>query len=290
MVCADDSGSINYREKHSFQSQISIELVLTTGCLLIFMKQGDFKCSLQLSSILGASRASSSNEMIVSQYEDISNLRSGCFQSCTYKERGSDRVKRKHMFFFKTKESCTEWTDRINASLGIIAGKRRKFLVILNPVSGPGRSQYFFDNIVKVMLEEAHIDPTLVVTERQHHAFYLMSDACFGISQYSVIMVIGGDGLLFEVINGLARRPNGKQILQDIPIAPIPGGSGNGLAKACSSKVATNTLAYNLDLRGGEGVPAALDLSVIHTKSDPMYSFLSTSWGLVSDVDIDLSL
>ena len=91
------------------------------------MKQGDFKCSLQLSSILGASRASNSNEMIVSQYEDISNLRSGCFQSCTYKERGSDRVKRKHMFFFKTKESCTEWTDRINASLGIIAGKRRKF-------------------------------------------------------------------------------------------------------------------------------------------------------------------
>lgn len=48
------------------------------------------------------------------------------------------------------------------------------------------------------------------------------------------IVTIGGDGVLFEVMNGIMERPDWKQIINTIPLAIIPGGSGNGLAKSLS--------------------------------------------------------
>jgi sphingosine kinase len=43
-----------------------------------------------------------------------------------------------------------------------------------------------------------------------------------------VIATASGDGLVYEVINGLAARPDAKKALR-IPIAPIPTGSANAL-------------------------------------------------------------
>lgn len=48
------------------------------------------------------------------------------------------------------------------------------------------------------------------------------------------IVTIGGDGVLFEVINGIMERPDWKHVMKSIPLAIIPGGSGNGLAKSLS--------------------------------------------------------
>ena len=46
---------------------------------------------------------------------------------------------------------------------------------------------------------------------------------------YDAILAVSGDGLLHEVFNGLALRPDARKALQ-IPVAPIPSGSGNGMA------------------------------------------------------------
>lgn len=39
----------------------------------------------------------------------------------------------------------------------------------------------------------------------------------------SVIACVGGDGTFYEVLNGLANRPDAKKALR-IPLAPIPTG------------------------------------------------------------------
>jgi sphingosine kinase len=39
-----------------------------------------------------------------------------------------------------------------------------------------------------------------------------------------VIASVGGDGTFYEIVNGLASRPDAKKALR-IPIAPIPTGS-----------------------------------------------------------------
>jgi sphingosine kinase len=45
---------------------------------------------------------------------------------------------------------------------------------------------------------------------------------------YDCIVTLSGDGLIHEVLNGLAARPDAEKAL-NIPIAPIPTGSANGM-------------------------------------------------------------
>jgi len=46
---------------------------------------------------------------------------------------------------------------------------------------------------------------------------------------YDAIATVSGDGLIHEVLNGLAEHAEPIKAL-NIPLAPIPAGSGNGLA------------------------------------------------------------
>lgn len=46
------------------------------------------------------------------------------------------------------------------------------------------------------------------------------------------VVVAGGDGLLFEVINGIMERPDWSSMFSQLKLGIIPCGSGNGLAKS----------------------------------------------------------
>lgn len=48
------------------------------------------------------------------------------------------------------------------------------------------------------------------------------------------LVVLGGDGLMFEVINGLMERSDWQRAFEYLTLAIIPGGSGNGMAKSIS--------------------------------------------------------
>lgn len=52
---------------------------------------------------------------------------------------------------------------------------------------------------------------------------YQALDRLWKAERFSVIATASGDGLVYEVINGLAVRPDARKALQ-IPIAPIPTG------------------------------------------------------------------
>ena len=46
---------------------------------------------------------------------------------------------------------------------------------------------------------------------------------------FDALVVVSGDGLVHEVLNGLAKHATPEKAFR-IPIAPIPAGSGNGLS------------------------------------------------------------
>lgn len=46
---------------------------------------------------------------------------------------------------------------------------------------------------------------------------------------YDAIVIVSGDGLIHEVLNGFSKHAKSDQAFC-IPIAPIPAGSGNGLS------------------------------------------------------------
>jgi sphingosine kinase len=165
---------------------------------------------------------------------------------------------------------------------------RRKYLVFVNPHSGPGNGVKNYEAVVKPMFEEAGIEITLVITQYALHAKEYVQDPNCNLSLFSCICIISGDGLIFEVVNGIAQRSDGLKLLKEVLcIAPIPSGTGNGLAK--SVLFASNNEPYsaiNCAFVAVKGKPHPLDLSRVTTPNETHYSFLSLGWGLISDIDI----
>lgn len=105
----------------------------------------------------------------------------------------------------------------------------RKVLVLLNPKSGSGKGRETFQKYVAPVFTEAEIPFELQVTKHANYAreFSRRSD----IYAWRSIVVVGGDGIYYEVINGLFERPDWERATQTVPIGIVPCGSGNGLAR-----------------------------------------------------------
>ena len=50
-------------------------------------------------------------------------------------------------------------------------------------------------------------------------------------SRWKGIVVVGGDGSFYEVLNGIFARPDWRDVFQKVPLGIIPSGSGNGLSR-----------------------------------------------------------
>ncbi|KAI5692629.1 hypothetical protein M8J77_005961, partial [Diaphorina citri] len=104
------------------------------------------------------------------------------------------------------------------------------------------------------------------------------------------IIVLGGDGILYEIINGLMERADWCTVLQTITLGIVPCGSGNGLAKSISHMSQephdqNPVLVSTLNIV--QGVSTPMDLIRAQTKSQVVFSFLSIGWGLLADIDIE---
>uniref|UniRef100_A0A671LDR2 sphingosine kinase n=1 Tax=Sinocyclocheilus anshuiensis TaxID=1608454 RepID=A0A671LDR2_9TELE len=164
------------------------------------------------------------------------------------------------------------------------------FLILLNPHSGKGHAHALFNGNVQGMLQDAGIQHTLIITERQNHARELMREA--DLSQWDALVIMSGDGLLFEVVNGLMEREDWEEAIQT-PLGVLPGGSGNALAASIHhysglQAVSSEELLISCGFILCKGLVSQLDLtSVCLASSQRLFSFLSLAWGFVADVDIE---
>ena len=97
-----------------------------------------------------------------------------------------------------------------------------KWFVIVNPISGSGRGLDHFPQISK-LLRDNDIRCEAVFTEHKCHATEL---TVFAVEQgYRHIIVVGGDGTLHEVVNGLFIQ---KRVApSEVTVAVISVGTGN---------------------------------------------------------------
>ncbi|MBN17975.1 MAG: hypothetical protein CL758_00610 [Chloroflexi bacterium] len=147
-----------------------------------------------------------------------------------------------------------------------------RFILIVNPYSGKKRSKQILD-LIKPVFDSKRIDLAVIFTEFSGHARQLANKLKF--DGYDGFLVLGGDGTLNEVVNGMFQRQDGMIL----PIGLIPGGSGNSIA-------------YDLDLR--DPVVAAkaivnhqnraLDIAQINMGQNVIYSINLIGWGLITDV------
>lgn len=96
------------------------------------------------------------------------------------------------------------------------------WFVIVNPIAGMGRGLQDFPQISKLLRDnDIHCEP--VFTEHKNHAVELTVKAV--TNGFRKIIVIGGDGTLHEVVNGLFIQQLVKP--DEVLLAVIPVGTGN---------------------------------------------------------------
>jgi sphingosine kinase len=102
-------------------------------------------------------------------------------------------------------------------------GKRR-LLFLVNPASGSGRAVQLFKRKVMPLLTAAadQVEHQVLVTTARNSAFtFLKNLEVHELLRWNGIVIVSGDGLLFEVFNALLSRPDWKKAIQ-VPIGIIP--------------------------------------------------------------------
>ena len=99
-----------------------------------------------------------------------------------------------------------------------------KLLVIFNPKAAHGRSVKQLAKI-KAKFERLYIEVEYLPTQSPGHGVALVAAA--DLSRYDGIVAAGGDGTIFEVLNGLYQHPAQARI----PLGLLPIGTGNAFAR-----------------------------------------------------------
>ena len=111
----------------------------------------------------------------------------------------------------------------------MIAADKQCFLII-NPVAGHGNR----DRVIRLFingLESTDVQYQLCTSERKGHAIELASELD---GQTPVVVAVGGDGTVNEVVNGVAKN--------DRLIGVVPTGTGNDFARLLGMESAHDTV------------------------------------------------
>ncbi len=99
-----------------------------------------------------------------------------------------------------------------------------KLLLIYNTQAGGKRSGKNLPDVLNYFSEKK-IDVDLIQTDYSWHGIELVKNA--DLAKYDGVVASGGDGTLFEVLNGYYQNPSKEKP----PIGILPNGTGNAFAK-----------------------------------------------------------
>jgi diacylglycerol kinase (ATP) len=109
----------------------------------------------------------------------------------------------------------------------VLVAEARTPLFIVNPIAGNGRAHGLAPRI-SAWLDDRGITARLMETRERGHAERLAAAA--GDLGHDRVIVVGGDGTIQEVVNGLMVEPAGGGAPRP-SLGLIPGGSGNDLVR-----------------------------------------------------------
>ncbi len=143
-----------------------------------------------------------------------------------------------------------------------------KYFLIVNPVSGNKDGIILVEKILPI-LESNGSKVDLIISNFKGHPYEIAKT--FEISNYDAIALVGGDGSMHEVINGMMDRPD-KKIL---PIGLITAGTGNSLMHDLD---ALDPIEASKKIV--EGKKLKIDLAKIQMEDKQIFAFNVIGWGL----------
>ncbi|XP_015766821.1 PREDICTED: sphingosine kinase 2-like [Acropora digitifera] len=148
----------------------------------------------------------------------------------------------------------------------------RKLLILINPFSGSGRSVRTFREKVEPMLCEADIQYKQITTEYSGHAAEMMQS--LNLLDFDGIVICSGDGLVYE-----NRKENCYHESRSRSKVMVT--CDNGIIGRQPHDLTSSIFAVI------RGKLLDLDICSVVTPTEKLFAFLSVTWGLVSDVDIE---
>jgi YegS/Rv2252/BmrU family lipid kinase len=152
-----------------------------------------------------------------------------------------------------------------------VASKR--FAVIVNPASGRRRGTRVLDE-VRPIFDAAGAELDVSTCVEPKHAFRIAHS--LNLRDYDGCCIIGGDGTIHEVVNGLLERDEPIAI----PLGLIPAGSGNTLHL---QQGGGNAVQAAGKIVGGQTCP--LDVARVTMRETIAYCVNIVGWGSVSEIN-----
>ena len=139
-------------------------------------------------------------------------------------------------------------------------------LVIVNPKGGGGRAERV---LARACLEIHGLELDVQRTVHPGHATALVRER--SLSESDIVVVVGGDGTIHEVVNALMERKRSERPA----LALLPGGTGNSLAHDLGLVNVASARDALLNPRR-----QAMDVLKVSTSNRLFYAFNMVGWGL----------
>ena len=150
-----------------------------------------------------------------------------------------------------------------------------KLLLIFNPHAAMGRASKLLPDICNALERFAAID--LAPTRHAGHAADLAAEADLGA--FDGVIAAGGDGTLFEVLNGLYR----KEPRERIPLGLIPLGTGNAFVRDLGLMPGDWQKGIDIIARNQ---PKRVDVGRVQTRSETFYFLNIIGMGFAVDAGL----
>lgn len=163
--------------------------------------------------------------------------------------------------------------------------RNKSVLVIINPHGGKGKAKKLFMSKCQPILLASRCSLDIAYTKYACHAIDIARQV--DIDKYDTIACASGDGIPYEVMNGLYQREDRAKAFNKLAITQLPCGSGNAMSVSChwtcNPSYATLSLVKAVETR--------IDLMCCsqpsYYESSPRLSFLSQTYGVIAESDIN---
>jgi YegS/Rv2252/BmrU family lipid kinase len=149
-----------------------------------------------------------------------------------------------------------------------------KILLLFNPHAGHGRAGKMLSQVERA-LSDYNIEFDLKLTQYPGHGIEIIRDADLNV--YDGLVAAGGDGTLFEVINGYFQNPAKAWI----PIGILPVGTGNAFARDLEQDSSNWMEAIKII---ANQKTRKLDVGKFHSNQQDYYFLNILGLGFVADV------
>ena len=151
----------------------------------------------------------------------------------------------------------------------------KKYLCIYNPQAGGGKSKNYLEEI-KSLFVKYELEVDIIFTEYPRHSHKIIKEA--DLSLYAGILIAGGDGSFYNVLNGYMALTNPPKL----PFGILPVGSGNSLSRDLIDGGASIEEFIKLIK---EGNTKAFDIAQVKMEKETFYYANMMGFGFITDVN-----